>query len=450
MVVRGNGTLFLLMAWIVFPAHGIAQPGPPAATGSRGVFYEAFAHATPDSGLARVTIQYRIDQEFFMAQRQATDGVRGEFARRGEVLVELFDRAGGSRSRQLRNVWQPSGNEDAAPGTHRWVEGTASFLLAPDEYGIFFEVTDLHSQNRFLDRARKIDARPVRSERLAISTLTFARLPSSDAGAVEGLNFGGDLHLSQGALLYLEVVGLAPADSAVRLRCEFSQPSRDRGSDSPEPIALDTLMAISRSYLIPPFDSTEVPVYRRSSLPGSSASLLLRIPAEQLLLRTYTLKITVQGGGGEATLERPLRVVWPGMPSSLRNVDYALAALRYVAPVEVLDSLASGSFEERRDNLEGFWREKDPTRRTPYNAFMIQYYQRVDYAAATFGTLRNPDGLTTDRAKIYILYGPPSRTERSLDPAGANRETWYYERSKRTFVFEDPLKNGTYVLKPGQ
>jgi GWxTD domain-containing protein len=162
------------------------------------------------------------------------------------------------------------------------------------------------------------------------------------------------------------------------------------------------------------------------------------------------MRVTVNPGPGEATLDRPVRVVWPGMPASLRNVDYALGALRYIAPPALLDSLASGSFEERRDNLEGFWREKDPENKTPYNPFMIQYYQRVDYAAANFGTLRNPDGLGTDRAKVYILYGPPSRSERSLDPAGANRETWTYDRLKRTFVFEDPLKNGTYVLRPGQ
>ena len=63
-------------------------------------------------------------------------------------------------------------------------------------------------------------------------------------------------------------------------------------------------------------------------------------------------------------------------------------------------------------------------------------------------TLRQPDGTRTDRGRIYILYGPPSSTERKLNPSGAYREVWTYGRLGRTFVFEDQNRSGNYLLVP--
>ena len=445
--MRGRIAMLIAVAWLVPCTQSPAQPGPMGPP-VRNVFFEAFTHASADSGLVGITVQYRIDPEFFMVQREAGEGIRGEFERRGEVLVELLDRSGSSRSRSVQSIHRPEQGERSPRGTISWLEGTASFELPPEEYQIFFEVTDVQSQNRFLDRARKLDARDKRGGPPAITACTFMQPGAAASDRLEGLNYGGDLLLSKGARLYLEITGLPPADSVARVRCEFGSPDRDEGG--PSGLVLDTSVALRRMLLVPPSDSASAPVYGIKDTVTTTASLILGLPAEELLLRSYRMRVTVNPGPGEATLDRPVRVVWPGMPASLRNIDYALGALRYIAPPALLDSLASGSFEERRDNLEGFWREKDPEKKTPYNPFMIQYYQRVDYAAANFGTLRNPDGLGTDRAKVYILYGPPSRSERSLDPAGANRETWTYDRLKRTFVFEDPLKNGTYVLRPGQ
>lgn len=437
-------------AWLLLCVESPAQPGPmgqAAPAAARHVFFEAFANAPAESALVRITVQYRIDPEFFMVQREAGDGVRGEFERRGEVLVELFDPSGSSRSRRVQSVRRIEQGE-TPPGTVRWFEGTVSFDLPPDEYQVFFEVTDLQSQNRFLDRVRKVDARLRRDAASAIIACTFMQPGGAADERLEGLNYGGDLLLLQGARLYLQIVGLSPEDSVARVHVEFGSPEREQRAATE--LVLDTSLALRRMLLVPPSDSANAPVYGIKDTLSAAASLIVDLPVERLLLRNYRMKVTVKAGSREATFDRPVRVVWPGMPASLRNVDYALGALRYIAPPALLDSLASGSFEERRDNLEGFWREKDPEKKTPYNPIMIQYYQRVDYAAANFGTLRNPDGLATDRAKIYILYGPPSRSERSLDPAGANRETWTYERLKRTFVFEDLLKNGTYVLRPSQ
>jgi hypothetical protein len=63
-----------------------------------------------------------------------------------------------------------------------------------------------------------------------------------------------------------------------------------------------------------------------------------------------------------------------------------------------------------------------------------------------FSTLAQPDGVRSDRGRIYILHGPPSRTERTLHPTEGYVETWEYDRLRKRFTFVDPLKKGEYLL----
>lgn len=131
---------------------------------------------------------------------------------------------------------------------------------------------------------------------------------------------------------------------------------------------------------------------------------------------------------------------------SLRDIDFALDALKYITRDSELDSLRSGPREVRLKHLEEYWKTKDRTPNTAYNEVMEEYYRRVDYAMRTFGSLRGTDGFKTDRGRIYILYGPPSKTERALDPAAGYQEIWVYEKQGKKFVFVDQTKSGNYTL----
>ncbi len=133
------------------------------------------------------------------------------------------------------------------------------------------------------------------------------------------------------------------------------------------------------------------------------------------------------------------------MPKSLQNPSYAFESLRFITTPDELDSLDSGKEDERREHFEEFWEAKDRTPETAFNEVMMEYYSRVDHAAANFGTLRNPDGTRTDRGRIHILYGLPTRVERNLDPSGFI-EVWSYENARKKFIFLDETKTGNYVL----
>jgi GWxTD domain-containing protein len=134
------------------------------------------------------------------------------------------------------------------------------------------------------------------------------------------------------------------------------------------------------------------------------------------------------------------------MPLSLKNIDLALDMLRFITTEDQLDSLKSGDFDERVESLERFWSTKDRTPGTAMNEVMAEYYRRVDHSIRSFGTLREPDGTKSDRGRTYILYGPPTRTDRTLNPGRGFTEVWTYDRLKRTFTFEDEARNGTYKL----
>jgi GWxTD domain-containing protein len=179
---------------------------------------------------------------------------------------------------------------------------------------------------------------------------------------------------------------------------------------------------------------------------ASSAFLFLGFHSDTLLLRDYRLEVEIAQGARKDKAVKRFRMVWPDMPASLRNVDYALDALRFITTESQLDSLKSGNYETRKENLEAFWKGIDRTTGGPRNAAMVEYYERVDEATKSFGTLRQPDGSKSDRGRIYVLYGPPTRTERSLDPATGFTEVWTYERVNRKFTFRDQSKTGDYAL----
>jgi GWxTD domain-containing protein len=138
--------------------------------------------------------------------------------------------------------------------------------------------------------------------------------------------------------------------------------------------------------------------------------------------------------------------VWPGMPRSLKNIDIAIEVLRLIATEAALDSLQSGDFNERRDALERFWMQKDPTPGTVYNEAMTEFYRRVDFARTSYSTMQEPDGMKTDRGRISILNGQPTRVDRTLSPTRGHTEVWTYEKTKRSFTFVDERRNGTYKL----
>lgn len=158
---------------------------------------------------------------------------------------------------------------------------------------------------------------------------------------------------------------------------------------------------------------------------------------ERLENATYRLRTALAGSDASAADTARFATYWRAMPYSLYDLDVALEHLSFIVPEDTLDALRSGSRREKRRQFEAFWDRRDPNPRTPFNPLVAEYYRRIDYAADEFrtGLSPTPNGLETDRGRIYVVHGAPEETARSVPERGRVRETWTYEDG-RTFVFE--------------
>jgi GWxTD domain-containing protein len=440
---------FVVMLLCLCLSQGIAQH-PQGPEMQSQMFLEPSVLPAPDSATWLVSLSYRIDRTMFVAVRNTDSLFTGSYRRTGEVVIELTDSAGVPFGRRLDRIDRSERNAPtSAPTAERqWEQGVAPFAVPPGSYRFYFEATDAESQRR---QTRKdiIIRTPERSKPLPlISGGTFVEAPS--AGSHDTLsfdNYGGDFPFGKQHSLLL---GLRLGDdTSSTLKCRWSFKVLDFDKEKARTIE-DSALALpvirTGGIALAQLRNTVGGVFLPTN--GQTVQFALIPTATAMLpLRDFVFSIEVTTGGGkQMSYSMPFRAVWPEMPFSLKNVDGAIEALRFITTGSQLDSLRKGSFEQRRDALEAFWQQKNQNAGSARNEVMAEYYRRVDYAIRSFGSLRIPDGSRSDRGKIYILYGPSSRIARQLNPTGGHMETWYYDRLKKKFVFLDENKNGMYAL----
>jgi GWxTD domain-containing protein len=440
-------TLLLILLLAVILSHSVAQP-PPGGEMQIPMFVEPLVLPGSEPNTWVVTLNYRIDREFFVPVRNTDTSVSGQFRRMGEILVELSDSSGSSFGRQLDRVDRVDNGTPALSTDRQWEQGTASFTVPQGSYRFFLEVTDVESQRRQVRKDIILRTPDVRQPSPLISGVSFVE-PTGN-GSVDSVafdNFGGDILFGKKRAVFAGL--LLGEDTSATLKCHWSLKVLDFNKEK-SPVFEDSILSlpVMRHRDIGVASTRDGALGRLRTNTASKASFVV-VPVSTALLPLrdfmFTLDVTT-ASGKTATYSRTLKAVWPEMPFSLKNVDSALDALKFITTGKQLDSLRSGSFEQRRDALEKFWQERNRSTTSARNDVMAEYYRRVDYTIKNFGTLRIPDGSRSDRGKIYILYGMASRTERSLNTAGGHMETWFYDRLKKKFVFLDEMRNGTYTL----
>ena len=75
--------------------------------------------------------------------------------------------------------------------------------------------------------------------------------------------------------------------------------------------------------------------------------------------------------------------------------------------------------EARASFEENFWAAKALTRE--------EYFQRLQYIDATFGSTKRGSGLNTDQGRVYLSIGPPTHVTRiASSRIFVPIEIWYY------------------------
>lgn len=429
-------------------SNSAAQP-PRSADMQLPMYLESVVMPSPDSSKWQAIINYRIDRDLFIPIRNSDTTVAGQFRRMGDILIELTDSAGGPIGRRIVLVDESEAALQPAGSERHWVQGTAAFLVPPGTHRVFFEVTDAESQRRQVNKDLVLRAPKNHPDTTCISAaILFLPPDPASPDTLVAENLGGNLLFGKNRTLLL---AMQPGhDTSATASCSWTFSIWSYSKEKDHIHAHDSLLQVpiirgKRVEML----SSGTDVRAVLSADSSNAQSLIVIPLQTAMfpLRDYTVQIDVTTASGKhCSFTRPLRAVWPDMPFSMKDVDGALDALRFIVTPNQLDSLRSGSFEEQRDALERFWQTRYPTPGSARNERMTEYFRRVDYAIRNFGTIRMPDGSRSDRGKIFILFGPATRTDRALNPAGANVETWIYDGIKKRFVFVDENKNGNYTL----
>ena len=417
------------------------------------LFYEPVNLIADDSTQSRLDIPYRIDQNFFVAVKNKDTSSPLEFASRGEILIEIFDSLEVSKARYIQKVGIGTDRPVRELPGKKWYQGIASFEVPPGSYKIVFEVDDLESERRYIDEKTVIRLKKFGKMPIEASTPLFIEWKEgqSAVSSFTPICFGPHLLFGRKAALFVELPCLSGASIDVHAQYTVSANSfTDHSTTVTVAETLSNPVVLPRVKLDRDRDDNSA-TYTISSNDSSRAlGLIIPLASEKLPLRRYDLALTVTLGTADHKISKSFQMVWPDMPFSLRDIDYAINALKYITTDDQRDSLRHGNLDQRRDNLEAFWKLKDNTPGTAYNEVMIEYYRRVDHASRTFGTLRDPDGFKSDRGRIYILYGPPTKTDRTLSPSEGYQEVWTYERSGKKFIFADQAKSGNYVLISSQ
>lgn len=403
-------------------------------TGGEVIFVEAH-YILSASDSHTVIVPYRIRNDFFVFTRSLSS-TTDLFTATADAVVEILDSAGNSIARNIDHIDLTSETNVAAELRKNFTQGLMKFSLPRGKFTVLFRVEDKESKRSSPDVNRSIRI-PSGADQVH-STFIPVHNGRNDTQEFALFNLSGDVHFSKN----FEFLFVSEKNDLTTVRYSIRRIVGDE-NDERETV-VDTSVQCTR------YEMSALDVQKMHSgvvarvLPNGIGNVyFFPVNGEQLKQGRYEMNVTV---GTLPSLKITFATRWLDMPLSLTDLDIATYPLQYLLTEDDYSTLRRGSRETRIQKFEEFWKKKDPTAATTMNEMMTEFYRRVDHAIGAFRTLKEPNGSLTDRGRIYILYGKPTSTERSLYPNSTPKEVWKYENLKKTFVFEDQSKQGNYKL----
>jgi GWxTD domain-containing protein len=131
---------------------------------------------------------------------------------------------------------------------------------------------------------------------------------------------------------------------------------------------------------------------------------------------------------------------------SVQLKQWVEGPIRYIAEkdeTKIFKKLSSDA--DRAMFIERFWARRDPSPGSLANEYRQMFWERVQGANSLFLDSHKP-GWMTDRGKIYVLYGPPTKIEDHHDidthsgaTAGHGMIRWLYEGRPEARMDMDPV-----------
>ena len=236
--------------------------------------------------------------------------------------------------------------------------------------------------------------------------------------------------------------------------------------------SLPVLVASARATLTFGVDSTAA-VYLESYGEGAGTQLEARVVGERnALLWSDTLPLTRRGQLFSGVAQLPVSRVGVGMTTLVvRRLDTGDSAraplfvsfgedlpvasfeqmidyLRYFAPRDRLNQIASAPPDQRGAAWSAFLRETDPFPATPQHEALTDYFRRLQSAAERFRE-EGMAGWLTDRGKVYVTLGDPDQVyeQGGADVNQRGRvQVWEYREYSLQLTYVDQTGFGRWRL----
>jgi len=392
------------------------------------LLYEYY-YLQPDSGNGIFQFVYRINYDelaFLKDKERYTTKIR--------ITLELQDSSTNYISRANEDKIVSVSEFDETLSRSKSVQGLLNVNLEKKKYFVSITLTDLLTNKDFTIPKFSIDLSSNQPNNFIVS--------SGENGKYYLANKRKTLPFSPKVYSFIYESAL-PAS----LRGEPSGRSSKSDSSRSDSLCLKFLShADSLSFCsIATIDNTFL--LEEDSL-GIYLSPQKKSPGRSFLFKDISLKLpegrfTVKENGKPLS---SLEVKWWDKPHSLLNYEISLKALGIIESKSVIDSLKSSAGKFGYKNFFKYWQKYDPTPKSIYNDLMAEFYSRTDYAQKTFSNFSTPDGILTDRGRIYIQFGPPTETERISSLNGRNLEVWFYKERNKKYYFRDSAGTGNYEL----
>jgi GWxTD domain-containing protein len=422
---------------------GMRQPIPSMIM---PVTFETFSTWTSDTASARVQILYRINGGFLFFSR-SSNASKEEYTAQAEVVAEILDTLNNTVAREIQPVRVLRSSLPDETDKPNDIQGTLLFSLKPGIYHIMFEAKDSESGKSITNHDTRITipkiqkdsiniSVPLLVERLRNDSLTFVCPVFVPVNRGESISFGTPPPAYIFPVLTTDTLSDVKVHWKIIGRSDHDRDEKQQWSDS-------TYRIIQG---VPQLTDTKNEI--RCTIVDSNASskvLYLPIPFEKIPEGHYRLALSLQAGNKHVEREWHFNILWKNKPRSLQNLDIAINALQHIATEGELSQMR-GFLSNDSKKFEEFWKKKNPDTTRAFNPVMTEYYRRVDEAIQKYSSSKDEDGYKTDRGRILILFGHPSRTDRSLKPSSVPTEVWTYEKLRKYFIFTDRNRNGNYEL----
>ena len=396
-----------------------------------------------ESGDVRIDILYRIRYDFFVFTRDAANNSPW-YRAYGDVLIELTDSTETGVSRKVHSIGMKAGNNEYQQLRGEYYQGAATFIVHPGRYTALYRVEDKESKREFVSKKEIVRVLPFPAKAFVKSTVVFVDPVDNPwlAHTFTALNFNNAANFSKSTGTFITVSNTVVTPAVRYSVTQILPEGKERVVVQKDTAATATLFPNS-ILALDPTSSKTVEYFLDTT--KATATVYFPLATAKLKQGRYVARIHISAPE-TSTVTQEFSIRWNDMPLSLYDLDFAITAVRYIATDDEFDELQSGNRMKRIKSFDAFWEKRAPSSSTAYNQVMAEYYRRVDYAFTNFRTLKEENGVLTDRGRIYILNGKPSNIERVFAPGGPPTEIWTYASPKKRYIFEDPSRQGNYKL----